>query len=67
MAITEQSGTVEVRGETFSWTVDDGMVVVSNPDVGTKTRQLGRSPAETIAQLLAVEMLQEGSSVRRIV
>jgi hypothetical protein len=49
-------GKVSRNGATYPWVVDDGLITVTSPDGQRKTTQLGGSPPESLARILAYEL-----------
>jgi hypothetical protein len=52
---------VEVDGIMFTYAVEQELVTVSHPEYGKKTTQVGGSPPESIARMMARELISKRS------
>ena len=50
---------VEVDGIMFTYVVEQELVTVSHPEYGKKTTQVGGSPPESIARMMARELISK--------
>jgi hypothetical protein len=62
--INTQKTTLNFQGHEFVVTSAGGMVTAENPQLGRKSRQVGGSPPEAIARMLASELVSEAAVKR---
>jgi hypothetical protein len=55
------TGELLYDGKIFVWNLSEGLVTVTCPNFRTKATQLGGSPPQVIARLLARELANEES------
>jgi hypothetical protein len=54
--LARRRGKVTRNDVTYRWLLDDGLLTATAPDGRKKTTQLGGSPPDTLARLLAYEL-----------